>query len=310
MTAITSGTLIVVGDGGLLRVSEDAGETWKKQDVPDAPDLTSIAWGGKTGAQRFVVAGFAQGRTVTYILDAPGQPPTTASIQATSRPRQVAFSAEQGRFVMVGDAGLIAHSADGTSWEVATSGVNTDLLDVTFGKDTWVAVGRNGMILTSPDAVTWTYRNSSTSANVTGIVWNAADARYTAVTNTQNILQSSDAKSWEHHFSEDLPPGASGIASLPASNTYLAVGNRVGIATATAPQTAWQRRTLENASRRFDLTCAYWSQAHKRFYATGENTTVLRSQDDSGSLWDYFRTGGIWETATVRAISEVPNSAA
>lgn len=63
-----------------------------------------------------------------------------------------------GKFVAVGDDGVILTSVDGDTWVQETSGETADLLGIAFAQSLWMAVGDDGRILTSPDAETWTRR--------------------------------------------------------------------------------------------------------------------------------------------------------
>ncbi|MFP4165112.1 MAG: WD40/YVTN/BNR-like repeat-containing protein [Chitinispirillaceae bacterium] len=61
-------------------------------------------------------------------------------------------------FVAVGGDGTILSSADGEEWTEQNSGTESPLNDVIWGKDQFMAVGRYGTVLTSPDGIEWNKR--------------------------------------------------------------------------------------------------------------------------------------------------------
>ena len=67
-----------------------------------------------------------------------------------------------GTFVTVGD-NIILSSSDGTTWTSGSS-VSGDLFNtVNYGNGKFVAVGQSGIIYTSSDGITWTSRASGTT---------------------------------------------------------------------------------------------------------------------------------------------------
>ncbi len=101
-------------------------------------------------------------------------------------------------FVAVGDQGAVLASADGTTWEVRTSGTTLALNDVAFGGERYVAVGQAGKILVSADGLEWTGASSPSSRDLNAVVWHidrfyAVGGDYSAGAET---LVSFDGNSW------------------------------------------------------------------------------------------------------------------
>ena len=74
-----------------------------------------------------------------------------------------------GRFVAVGDAGLVLDSTGGVSWVQEQTPTDKNLHGVTQAQGRWIAVGESGVILSSPDAVTWRLEPATTSAALLGV---------------------------------------------------------------------------------------------------------------------------------------------
>jgi hypothetical protein len=110
-----------------------------------------------------------------------------------------------GLFVAVGQtspirlgAALIMTSTDGANWSLVDSvadTVNAQLLDVTYGGGTWVAVGfGSAKVLTSTDARTWTIRGTPGFAIPAKITYGAG--RFVASGSGNTALTSTDGITW------------------------------------------------------------------------------------------------------------------
>lgn len=81
-----------------------------------------------------------------------------------------------GRYVVVGQGGLVASSADAVNWSVAgtlhlpgDASTALDLWRVVFTGSRFVAVGIQGVVATSADGVTWSAAPSATGSDLRGI---------------------------------------------------------------------------------------------------------------------------------------------
>ena len=68
-----------------------------------------------------------------------------------------------GGWLVVGDGGLILHSADGKSWVTRNSGTTSNLRAITYNKKSsrYFCVGDDGIMLTSSNTETWTRLHSN-----------------------------------------------------------------------------------------------------------------------------------------------------
>jgi hypothetical protein len=64
----------------------------------------------------------------------------------------------QGKWVVVGDSGIILSSPDGTSWAKGSIGSANKLRQVAYLGGLWILVGDSCTVYTSPDAQSWTRR--------------------------------------------------------------------------------------------------------------------------------------------------------
>lgn len=108
-----------------------------------------------------------------------------------------------GTFVAVGPEGTVLTSAIGENWNPQVSGTTESLQDVTFGDGRFLAVGESGTIVTSPDGTNWTSCISGVTTNLGSVVF--ADGLFVAV-GRHLSLTSPDGVSWashEHDFDAD-----------------------------------------------------------------------------------------------------------
>lgn len=101
------------------------------------------------------------------------------------------------RWVVVGQGGSIAHSADAISWtDVTVAG--GDLRAVAYGPAGFVAVGEAGRVLVSETGLagTWVEQTPPTAIDLKGVAYGAG--QYVAVGGTASdiILSSEDGQSW------------------------------------------------------------------------------------------------------------------
>jgi len=94
----------------------------------------------------------------------------------TSRPLlDVAWTGT--RFIGVGDAGLTAHSSDGTVWTSSTAGnIGTTTSSVVWTGNEVIRVGAAGSAYASPDGLTWSVLASGTTSALVDVAWTGTQA--------------------------------------------------------------------------------------------------------------------------------------
>ena len=155
-----------VAVGAYVSASSADGKVWSR-----STSGNSIFYGSAitASASRFVAVGVnwssSLGAFVSGIYSSiDGVTWTNASPSRNETLRGVAYG--NGRFVAVGNQGVIWSSADGLLWSVLQLVSRKDLRDVQFNGSSFLAVGDSGTALLSADGVNWQDK-SLTDANTT-----------------------------------------------------------------------------------------------------------------------------------------------
>ena len=105
-----------------------------------------------------------------------------------------------GKFVAVGNNGVIKTSSDGIHWTSRTSNTTDNLYGVDYGINeyttvaTYVVCGENGTIMTSPDAINWTAQSSGTDHTLYSVIHDYR--RFVAVGVNGTIVAGPDGVTW------------------------------------------------------------------------------------------------------------------
>lgn len=170
-------TYVAVGDRAAILTSPD-GVSWTPELPP--PALTNAVFlglGGRTnlavavgsgGALMISPAAFTDlvvtntgGTVVTSRINTLGLEWRAVDVAVTNTLQGI--TADERQFVVVGDAGTVLTSPDGTNWTVRTIAGGPLLSSVASHPGGYVATGDDGALFTSPDAVTWVPRPSGTT---------------------------------------------------------------------------------------------------------------------------------------------------
>jgi hypothetical protein len=142
--------------------------------------------------------------------------PTSATLKS------VAYG--NGRFIAVGNNGIIVSSTNGVDWALQTSGVSRQLKTVAFANGRFVIGGNSGLILWSDDGEQWKSATVPAGNNVDvigfGAGTNSPNGVFVALASTNSppgalslvstILTSSNALNWwtnAHFYSGGSSPG-------------------------------------------------------------------------------------------------------
>ena len=104
----------------------------------------------------------------------------------------VAFG--NGRFVAVGNEGLVMMSPDGRLWCIDESGTDDRLRGITYGNRIFVAVGYVGTIITSRDGQNWVSQKSDTETRLQSVAY--GDGHFVAVGWNRTVLTSTNGTKW------------------------------------------------------------------------------------------------------------------
>ncbi|MSR65763.1 MAG: hypothetical protein EXS24_00100 [Pedosphaera sp.] len=130
--------------------------------------------------------------------------------------RSITFG--DGKFVIVGDGGLILTSSGGANWATASCVTDEILTDVVWGRDSFVAVGGNGTILSSSDGLAWTKRFFQTNEVLNSVCY--GDGLFLAA-GRQSMLVSSNGIQWAE-LPEDPSPSEDVVAF--GNDRFLSMG--------------------------------------------------------------------------------------
>jgi uncharacterized delta-60 repeat protein len=140
---------------GVLLTSARAYDAWTT--IPQSAttqNLWSIAFGNRT-----LVACGEQGTLLTFDYSAVGDELAWQPQASGTDAWLVGAGYGNGRFIVVGDRGVILTSDDkGATWTRRSSGTSTRLNAVAYGNGWWIAVGEQGVVLVSSDGITWAAR--------------------------------------------------------------------------------------------------------------------------------------------------------
>lgn len=99
-----------------------------------------------------------------------------------------------GKYVAIGNKGVIKTSTNPLYWNKVDTGVSADLYDITYG-DKYIVVGASGTILTSNDGGNWEQQDYQTYSNLNSVAWSGKT--YVVVGKNGTVLTSNDGVSWQ-----------------------------------------------------------------------------------------------------------------
>ena len=187
----------------------------------------------------------------------------------TSRLWEILYNS--GKYVAVGNSGIIITSDDGITWDNRTSGVTKVLRGIAYGNSKYVTVGFDGTVLTSSDSITWTQQSSPTTEDFFGLEY--VNNKFIGVGDNGLIITSSDGTTWDNKTSGTSEK----IKGINYGNgRYVTIATNGIIHTSTDTDT-W---TLRSSGTTNDLWAVEFGNGE--FLAGGTNV-VIKSND--GITW-------------------------
>ena len=289
----------VVGSGGTILASSDAGRSWTSQASGIKSNLTFITR-SSDGLRGWAVG---SGGTVLTTSDA-GRSWSSRASGTQSNLASITFASDGHHGWAVGSGGTILVTSDaGNSWTPQLSATNSDLTSITFASDGlhgWT-VGSTGTILATSDAGnSWTPQLSATNSNLTSITFVRDGLRGWAVGEAGIILATSDAgHSWT--------PQASGTRDVLNSVAFADDGLRGWAAslghTILATSDAGRSWTAQASATDSNLTSVTFAEDGLRGWAVGSGGTILTTSD-AGHLWTAQTSGSYSFLISVKFASD------
>jgi len=135
-----------------------------------------------------------------------------------------------GRFVAVGENGVIAYSTDGRNWTRSENGAfdSNKIFAVTYGSGLFIAGGQNGVMAYSTDGTNWIQVNGAfDTEDIRGIAY--GDGMFIAVGHAGRMAHSADGINWTRVI--EKPIGENKFYAVTyGDGTFVAVGENGGIA--------------------------------------------------------------------------------
>jgi len=212
----TLGLYAAVGAEGRVVTSPD-GNTWTPRFTPTESRLFAVAW--VPFCSRFVAVG-SNGAIITSTDGI-----TWSFVFTGVQWSLLGIAANTGAIVVVGEAGTILASFDGSTF-LSGGTLTTDALhDIEYSPELnqWLAVGENGTALSSAAFGVWDVEVTGSTAPFQFSVWNAAEAAYVVVADDASGSGARfDGTTWTPDAT--FPPGLFAVTySFPLS-LFVAVG--------------------------------------------------------------------------------------
>lgn len=208
-----------------LGVSTSAnGTAWTNQTLGAAQNLTSLAFGN--GIWVMVDDRFLNTDVLAFMVSTTNGAGWSQALTSIpyAQPTSVAFG--NSVFVTVGYGGLVAKSANGTTWALQNLGSASDLglLAVTYANGKFVAVTNSGKAYSSADGATWTKATVTVNA-LYGVSY--GNGVFVAVGAAGSIFTSPDAVTWTRRTWSGQSADFEDIAF--GNSQFLAAGNEFAV---------------------------------------------------------------------------------
>jgi len=192
-----------------------------------------------------------------------------------------------GRFVLVGDAGLLYTSNDGSQWIKRNVGATRRLLNVDYGNGAYVVVGVRGVIYKSSDLLHWTAVDSGTPDRLEAVVF--AQNKFTVVGESGTTLTSVDGSTWVKQGIgtrldlDGITIGDGGLVmAVGKGGTVITTSNGTNLLMTTAGITN-ELHGVTFATWREPVNSPSLFRTIKRYVAVGDSGMIITS--DNGIDW-------------------------
>ncbi len=270
-------TFLAVGDEGKVMTSSD-GSQWDVQTIPNF-QATAVAF----GAGRYVIVG-GEDSDGDDIFDAGIMTSADGSVWSEEAvdilpPLNKVIYAD-GRFVAVGDNGLILTSSDGSLWTEQSTGPYDDINDLAMGdSQTLFAVGDRGFIA-SWNGNGWDRIQSQITADLYDMVFDDDQSLYVIVGDDSTVLTSANGTDWT---AQTLVPDGIDLRAVACGNgVYVAVGyeSLFGKTIRSTDAVVWSAVSMGTTQTFGDIM-----YADDQFVAVGGYGKIMTSPDGESDTW-------------------------
>ena len=275
----TAGTIVAVGNGGVITTSLDNGATWTAHTYQTGANLNGIAY----NSSLFVASGSS-----IIMTSADGQTWTT-STSTISGKSSITYGST---YVEAGANAMLATSSNLNTWTGQTSAFPLITMNAAaFGNSAYVVGGNSGDIQSSANATTWNSRTSNYGANnIAHIIYAAGTINLFVAcgSNTTQVVTSPDGTTWTAQTSNI---GAVATTALAFNGTTLVLVGASGKIATSTNGTAWTSRTSNTTT---SLNGVAWNGTI--FCAVGNSGVIVTSPD--GITWTKQSPTGLLNTST------------
>lgn len=207
----------------------------------------------------------------------------------------VAFGA--GKYVAVGQSGMIRVSTDGITWNERSSpvGKTRNLRRIVYAKGFFVVVGDLGTVMTSTDGLSWYQHNSGTDRNLYSIAYGAGT--FVAVGMQGCRLTSSNGIDWINRSDKQQ----NSIYDVAYGNgLFVSVGESGILKTSNDNGVTWTARISATTNTLYGVSINKFG----RFVAVGIKGTIVVSA--VGIVWSSYSLAD--QTLILKAVASNPNT--
>jgi len=207
----------------------------------------------------------------------------------------VAFGA--GKYVAVGQSGMIRVSTDGINWNEQSSpvGKTRNLRRIVYANGFFVVVGDLGTVMTSTDGLNWYQHNSGTDRNLYSIAYGAGT--FVAVGMQGCRLTSSNGIAWTNR--SDMQQNS--IYDVVYGNgLFVSVGENGILKTSHDNGVTWTARVSATTNTLYGISVNKFG----RFVAVGIKGTIVSSA--TGMVWNSYSLAD--QTLILKAVASNPTT--
>lgn len=205
------------GSFGVITSSADGTNWMAPKKIAGAYGATAVTWGNGIFAAVAVSATEFEPVQTIVLTSADGSQWTRHELHVPKRAYAITYG--NGRFVMVGEKGLILSSTNGVDWIDRSLDPPNELWGISFGNGLFVAVGQR-TIATSADAQAWTRQATNMTFMGKSVIY--GENKFVAV--GDGGFTSTNGTNWSR-ITSGMTTTSLGLSSIAYGNgTFVALG--------------------------------------------------------------------------------------